>query len=116
MAIFSVESVKGRDHIQTVYKGKDNPIDVILRLDDVEYDYSGAKLIRVRIGQTEFDSESDPQAFDRNESSLGKLRIFIGDFGTIVAQAYNVKIEVVDVNDRTIYFGHVRVRIDDPGM
>jgi hypothetical protein len=116
MAVYSIESVQGLDHVQTVYKGKDNPIEIILKLDNEEYDYSSCKLIRVKIGNVEFDSTSDPTAFDRNESAIGKMKIFIGDQSNIVAQAYNVKLEIVDANDRELYFGQVRVRIDDPGM
>ncbi len=116
MPVFSIESMKGKDHVQTVYTGKDNPIEVILKKDDAEYDYSDAKLIRVKIGSTEFDSSSDPAAFDRSESAIGRLRIFIGDQANIAAQAYNVKIEIQDASERDLYFGQVRVRIDDPGM
>ena len=116
MAVYSVESVQGQEHVQTVYKGKDNPIEVILKLDGVDYDYTAAKEIRVKIGSTEFDSTSDPAAFDRTEASLGKLRIFIGDLINIPAQSHNVKIEIVDQADRNLFFGSVRVRVDDPGM
>lgn len=116
MAIYSLESVTGKDHIQTVYCRKDNPIQVILKLDDKEYDYTAAKEIRVKIGQTEFDSQSDPDAFDRTESELGRLSIFIGDQTTILPQAYNLKLELVDATDKVLYFGQIRVRIDDSGM
>ena len=116
MAVYSVESVKGLDHVQVVYTGKDNPIEVIFKLDDVEYDYSGAKLIKVKIGTVEFDSTSDAGAFDRSESAIGKLRVFIGDLPNIAAQAYNVKFEITDENNKDLYFGHIRVKIDDPGM
>lgn len=116
MSVYSLETVKGKEHVQTVYTRKDNPIEVILKKDDLEYDYSDAKLIRVKIGAVEFDSESDPKAFDRVESAIGRLKIFIGEQPGIAAQAYNVKVEIVDESDRTLYFGQVRVRIDDPGM
>lgn len=116
MAVFSIESVKGPEHVQTVFVGKDNPIEIVLREDGKEYDYSLAKVIRVKIGNAEFDSNSDPSAFDRNESAIGKLKIFIGDQSNIVAQAYNVKVEIVDAFERELYFGQVRVKIDDPGM
>jgi hypothetical protein len=116
MAVYSVESVKGQDHVQTVYRGKDNPIEVVLKLDGADFDYSAAKRIRVKVGQVEFDSDSDPAAFDRTESAIGLLKIFIGDQPGIPAQACNVKVEIVDAADRNLYFGHVRVRIDDPGM
>lgn len=43
MAIYQLKSVTGKDHVQTVYCRKDNPIEVILRLDDKEYDYTAAK-------------------------------------------------------------------------
>ena len=116
MAVYSVESVQGQEHVQTVYRGKDNPIEVVLKLDGADYDYTTAKEIRVKIGSTEFDSTSDPDAFDRTEASLGKLRIFIGDLANIPAQSHNVKIEIVDQADRNLFFGGVRVRVDDPGM
>lgn len=116
MAIYTIEADRGREHMPVVYKAKDNPIEVVLKCDDKEYDYTAAKLIRVKIGSTEFDSSSDPTAFDRNESAIGKLKIFIGDFTGILPQAYNLKLEIEDGFDRTLYFGQVRVRIDDPGM
>lgn len=116
MSVYSLETIKGKDHVQTVYTRKDNPIEVILKKDDQEYDYSAAKVIRVKIGAVEFDSDSDPTAFDRVESAIGRLKIFIGEQAGIAAQAYNVKVEVVDDQNRTLYFGQVRVRIDDPGM
>jgi hypothetical protein len=99
-----------------VYRGKDNPIEVILKLDDAEYDFTEAKEIRVKVGQVEFDSSSDPTAFDRSESAIGKLKIFIGDQSNIVAQAHNVKVEVVDSLDRNLYFGQIRVRVEEPGI
>lgn len=116
MAVYSVVSLKGPEHVQTVYRGKDNPIEVILKLDDQEYDFTEAKEIDVKIGQVEFDSKSDPDAFDRTESAIGKLKIFIGDQTTIPAQAHNVKIQIVDSLDRHLYFGQIRVRVDEPGI
>jgi len=116
MAIYSLESVTGLDHVQTVYKGKDNPIEVILKLDEKEYDFSAFKEIRVKIGNVEFDSNSDPDAFDTSESAIGKLKIFIGDQSNIVAQAHNMKLELVDASDRDLYFGQVRIRVDEPGI
>lgn len=116
MATYSIESVKGLDHVQTVYKGKDNPIEVILKLDGEEYDFTEAREIRVKVGQVEFDSTSDPDAFDRSESAIGKLKIFIGDQTNIIAQAHNVKLEVVDASNRNLYFGQIRVRVDEPGI
>lgn len=116
MALYSVESVKGKEHVQTVYCRKDNPIQVVLKIDGTEYDYTAAKTIRVKIGQTEFDSSSDPNAFDRTESELGRLSVYIGEQTQILPQAYNMKIEVEDASDKVLYFGQVRIRIDDPGM
>ena len=116
MAVYSVVSVVGQDHMQTVYRGKDNPIEVILKLDDADYDYTAAKVVRVKIGQTEFDSQSDPASFDRSESAIGKLKIFIGEYTNISPQTYNVKVEIEDGDDKNLYFGQVRVRIEDPGM
>lgn len=115
MSVFSAQSVTGTDHVQTAYKGKDNPIEVVLKCDDKEYDYSKAKTVRAKIGDVVMDSDADLDAFDRTEAETGKLRIYIGD-QVITPRAYNVKIEVVDADDRVYYFGHVRVRIDDPGM
>ena len=79
MSVYSLETIKGKEHVQTVYTRKDNPIEVILKKDDQEYDYSAAKEIRVKIGSVEFDSNSDPNAFDRVESAIGRLKIFIGE-------------------------------------
>ncbi len=116
MAQYSVESVLGQEHVQTVYRGKDNPIEVLLKQDGSEYNFGGKKQIRVKIGNTEFDTNSDPAAFDTREAEIGKLKIFIGQLTGIPAQAHNVKIEVVDEESRTLYFGHVRVRIEDAGI
>lgn len=116
MAQYSVESVLGREHVQTVYRGKDNPIEVLLKKDDADYNFGAARMLRVKIGTTEFDNASDPGAFDVTESEIGKLRVFIGQLPGIPAQSHNVKIEVIDDAGRTLYFGHVRVRIDDAGI
>lgn len=116
MSVYSMNSQKGLDHVQVAYVGKDNPIDLILQEDGQDYDYSTFKLVRCKIGQTEFDTASDPDAFDTSESSLGKLKIFIGAQSGIVAQAHNVKVEVTTDNDKTLYFGQVRVRVENPGI
>lgn len=115
MGIYSIEPLKGLDHIQTAYVKKDNPIEVILKEDCKEYDFSTATAIRVKIGTIVIDSDTEPTAFDRSESQLGRLKIFIGD-QTIEAKAYNVKVEVDDADGHTLYFGHVRVKIEDTGM
>lgn len=51
----------------------------------------------------------------RSESQLGRLKIFIGG-QSIEAKAYNVKVEIEDADGHTLYFGHVRVKIEDTGM
>ena len=115
MGVFSVESVKGLNHVQTAYKGKDNPIEVVLKEDDKEYDFSGANALRCKIGTAIIDSATEPDAFDRTEAQLGRLKIYIGE-QNIAPQAYNVKIELDTAENRTLYFGHVRVKIEDPGI
>lgn len=115
MGVFSVESLKGLNHIQVAYRGKDNPIEVLLKEDEKEYDFSGAHAIRCKIGEVLIDSATEPEAFDRTEAQIGKLKIFIGD-QIIAPQAYNVKVEIDDAEKRTLYFGHVRVKIEDPGI
>ncbi len=115
MGVFSIEPQKGLDHIQTAYVQKDNPIEVVLKEDNKEYDFSTATAIRVKIGNVVIDSEAEADAFDRSESQIGRLKIFIGD-QTIEAKAYNVKVEIDDADGRTLYFGHVRVKIEDTGM
>ena len=115
MGIFSLESVKGLDFIQTAYVGKDNPIEVILKEDEVEYDYTTAKTIRCKIGNVVLDSDSDAGSFDRTEAEQGKLRIFIGD-QNIEPKTYNVKVEIVAADDHVFYFGYVKVRIESPGI
>lgn len=40
MGVFSLEPLKGLDHIQTAYVQKDNPIEVVLKEDGKEYDFS----------------------------------------------------------------------------
>lgn len=115
MGVLSVSSVKGDSHVQTAFVGKDNPIEILLKDDGVEYDYSGATGIRVKIGNVVIDSDTEADAFDRTEAQIGKLRVFIGD-QSIPPQAYNVKVEVVDIHKHVLYFGHLRVKIEDPGM
>ena len=130
MGVFSIEPQKGLDHIQTAYVQKDNPIEVVLKEDNKEYDFSTATAIRAKIGNVVIDSEAEADAwaelatlfseaeadaFDRSESQIGRLKIFIGD-QTIEAKAYNVKVEIDDADGRTLYFGHVRVKIEDTGM
>lgn len=87
----------------------------VLKEDNKEYDFSTATAIRVKIGNVVIDSEAEADAFDRSESQIGRLKIFIGD-QTIEAKAYNVKVEIDDADGRTLYFGHVRVKIEDTGM
>lgn len=115
MGVFSLEPLKGLDHIQTAYVQKDNPIEVVLKEDGKEYDFSTATAIRVKIGNIVIDSETDADAFDRSESQLGRLKIFIGD-QSIEAKAYNVKVEIEDADGHTLYFDYVRVKIEDTGM
>ena len=115
MGVFSLEPLKGLDHIQTAYVQKDNPIEVVLKEDGKEYDFSAATAIRVKSGNIVIDSETEADAFDRSESQLGRLKIFIGG-QTIEAKAYNVKVEIEDADGHTLYFGHVRVEIEDTGM
>lgn len=103
MGVFSLEPLKGLDHIQTAYVQKDNPIEVVLKEDGKEYDFSTATAIRVKIGNIVIDSETDADAFDRSESQLGRLKIFI-------------KVEIEDADGHTLYFGYVRVKIEDTGM
>ena len=47
MGVFSLEPLKGLDHIQTAYVQKDNPIEVVLKEDGNEYDFSTATAIRL---------------------------------------------------------------------
>ena len=108
MGVFSLKPLKGLDHIQTAYVQKDNPIEVVLKEDGKEYDFSTATAIRVKIGNIVIDSETDADAF-------GRLKIFIGD-QSIEAKAYNVKVEIEDADGHTLYFGYVRVKIEDTGM
>ena len=115
MGVYSIESVKGEGHVQTAYKGKDNPIEVVLREDCREFDFSTATVIRCKIGKTTIDSSTDATAFDTTESQIGRLKIFIGD-QNIEPKAYNVKLEIDDAEGRTLYFGQVRVRVEDPGI
>lgn len=102
-------------HIQCAYVGKDNPIVVILQDDEREFDFSTAKSLRVKIGSAILDSETDADAFDRSEAQLGRLKIFIGDL-SVKAQSYIVRLEITDAEDRVLYFGGTRVKIEDPGM
>jgi len=115
MGVFTLESLKGLDFIQTAYVGKDNPISVVLKEDGVEYDYSTAKTVRCKIGAVTLDSDSDATNFDRTEAETGKLQVFIGD-QNIEPKTYNVKVEIVTVDDHVFYFGHVKVRVENPGI
>ena len=67
MGVFSLEPLKGLDHIQTAYVQKDNPIEVVLKEDGKEYDFSTATAIRVKIGNIVIDSETEADAFDRSD-------------------------------------------------
>lgn len=102
-------------HIQCAFVGKDNPIAVILMEDEREFDFSTAKSIRMKIGNAIIDSETDAAAFDRSEAQLGRLKVFIGDL-PVKPQAYIVRLEITDAENRVLYFGGIRVKIEDPGM
>lgn len=117
MATLSIKSFGDTQgvHVQTAYVGKDNPIEMILYSDDKEYDYSTAKSLRVKIGDSVIDSQLEADAFNRDEAQLGRLKVYIGE-QTIAPQAYNVKLEITNADDRILYFGHIRVKIEDPGI
>lgn len=116
MAIYSMEAEHSLDHCPIIYKGKDNPLCLVLKEDEQDMDYTGAQVVRCKVGKVEFDSVADPNAFDVTESQCGKMKIMIGEQSGIVAQAHDVRVEIVTGEGKTLYFGKVRVRVEDPGM
>ena len=115
MGVYSMESVKGLGHVQTVWAGKDNPIECVLKEDGQDYDFSGAQAVRVKIGDVLLDSEMDRESFDLSEAAVGRIKVFIGDH-TLEPHAYPVGLELDDSSGRTLYFGTVRVHVRDPKM
>ena len=115
MAVLNVKPALGTGHMVQAYVGKDNPIILILRDGEEEYDFSGAKSVRVKFDNVILDSEVDEGNFDLKEASIGKLVILIGRV-LIEPKTYNARIEIVEADERILYFGTVRVSVLDPGM
>jgi hypothetical protein len=110
-----VDSDRGLGHVAVAYSEKDNPIELTLFEDDVEYDFSTAKSVRVKFGAVILDSDTDTEAFDLAGAASGKLVLRIGS-SNIAAKTYNAAVELTDASDRVLYFGHTRVVVKAPAM
>lgn len=116
MCCYSLEAEHSLDHCPVIYKSKDNPLCLILKENEKDWDFSDLKAVRCKIGTVTIDSEADTDSFDLSEATTGKLKVMIGNQSGIKPQAHDVRVEVELNNGKTIYCGKVRVRVEDPGM
>jgi hypothetical protein len=114
MGVLSVTPEVGLSHLPVAYTGKDNPIELILKDGTEELDFSAATVIRAAFDEIIVDSSVDAEAFELKNASTGRLSICIGN-QSIPPKAYNLRVEI-EIGGKTLYFGHVRVVVKDPGI